>query len=199
MLSKEKTRAYTDILKEELLPAMGCTEPIAIAYASAILRDALGGEPGLIRIGLSGNIIKNVKSVTVPATGGMRGIAASVAAGIISGAPEKKLEVLCALTPDDKKRISEYIERTPIEISELETDEPFELDVFGEFEGHVASLHITGRHTNLVSVKRDGEDITDRYGEAELEKQNRSANLTAFPYGELTAQSRRGRACPETC
>ena len=72
---------YTAILEEELVPAMGCTEPIAIAYAASILRHALGEEPTVLRVGLSGNIIKNVKSVIVPATGGMHGIEAAVAAG----------------------------------------------------------------------------------------------------------------------
>ena len=89
-LDQNIIRTYTDILREELVPAMGCTEPIAIAYASAILRDALGEEPQVIRLSLSGNIIKNVKSVIVPATGGMHGIPAAVCAGVIAACPQKK-------------------------------------------------------------------------------------------------------------
>ena len=84
MLNDKIIRAYTEILKEELLPAMGCTEPIAIAYAAAILRDVLGGEPTAIRAGFNGNIIKNIKSVIVPATGGLKGAEVAIAAGIIA-------------------------------------------------------------------------------------------------------------------
>ena len=82
MISNEIRTAYTAILINELRPAMGCTEPIAIAYAAAILRDVLGHHPERLDVQLSGNIIKNVKSVIVPATGGMHGISAAVAAGI---------------------------------------------------------------------------------------------------------------------
>ena len=89
-----KFEIYTQSLREELKPAMGCTEPIAIAYAASILRNALGNDPQKIELQLSGNIIKNVKSVIVPATGGMHGIEAAVAAGIVSNAPQKQLEVL---------------------------------------------------------------------------------------------------------
>ena len=87
-------QTYTAILRAELVPAMGCTEPIAIAYAAAILRHALGAEPTALRVELSGNIIKNVKSVIVPATDGMHGIEAAVAAGIVAGCTDRKLEVL---------------------------------------------------------------------------------------------------------
>ena len=84
MLSNEIKTAYTEILKEELRSAMGCTEPIAIAYAASIITEALGGAPEELSVGLSGNIIKNVKSVIVPATGGMNGIESALAAGAIS-------------------------------------------------------------------------------------------------------------------
>ena len=97
MLKANIFDTYTQILKEELIPAMGCTEPIAIAYAASILRDALGEEPISIRAGFSGNIIKNVKSVIVPATDGLKGIPVAIAAGIIANAPKKQLEVLCSL------------------------------------------------------------------------------------------------------
>ena len=104
--------AYTEILREELKPAMGCTEPIAIAYASSILRHAMGKVPSSARILLSGNIIKNVKSVIVPATGGMHGIEAAVAAGIVAGCPDRKLEVLCARAGIRVRCLSDYYEGT---------------------------------------------------------------------------------------
>ena len=159
--------AYTTILREELVPAMGCTEPIAIAYAAAILRHALGADPEALQVKLSGNIIKNVKSVIVPATDGMHGIEAAVAAGIVAGCPDRKLEVLCALKPADTDRIREFLATTTPTISELETKHPFELVMTGEAavagKHHTVAVHLIDRHTNVVSVTRDGEDLTDRY------------------------------------
>ncbi|MBQ9151663.1 MAG: serine dehydratase subunit alpha family protein [Clostridia bacterium] len=158
---------YTAILREELVPAMGCTEPIAIAYAASILRHALGADPTALRVELSGNIIKNVKSVIVPATDGMHGIEAAVAAGIVAGCPDRKLEVLCALTPADAERIRSCLAATPPTVSELDTKHPFELVMTGSaiVDGHetTARVHLMDRHTNVVSVECDGVDLTDRY------------------------------------
>ena len=160
-------QTYTAILREELVPAMGCTEPIAIAYAAAILRHALGADPTTLRVELSGNIIKNVKSVIVPATDGMHGIEAAVAAGIVAGCPDRKLEVLCALKPADADRIRDFLAATTPAVSELETKHPFELVMTGEatVEGQAVTVtvHLMDRHTNVVSVDRNGEDLTDRY------------------------------------
>ena len=159
--------AYSTILREELVPAMGCTEPIAIAYAAAILRHALGTDPEALQVKLSGNIIKNVKSVIVPATDGMHGIEAAVAAGIVAGCPDRKLEVLCALKPADTDRIRGFLATTTPTISELETKHPFELVMTGDAavagKHHTVTVHLIDRHTNVVSVTRDGEDLTDRY------------------------------------
>ena len=113
MLTNEIFNTYQAILIEELQPAMGCTEPIAIAYASALVRDALGEIPEAIEISLSGNIIKNVKSVIVPATGGMHGIEAAVAAGIISGRFDKKLELLSVLGEDERLSLCSYLKKRP--------------------------------------------------------------------------------------
>ena len=158
---------YTAILREELVPAMGCTEPIAIAYAASILRHALGADPTALRVELSGNIIKNVKSVIVPATDGMHGIEAAVAAGIVAGCPDRKLEVLCALKPADAERIRDFLHTTTPAVSELDTKHPFELVMTGEaaVNGQVttARVHLMDRHTNVVSVECNGEDLTDRY------------------------------------
>ena len=92
--TNEKYNAYIQILKEELIPAMGCTEPIAVAYAAAVAVQALGEKPESVEVNVSANIIKNVKSVVVPCTGGLRGIGAAVCAGIVAGCPEKELEIL---------------------------------------------------------------------------------------------------------
>ena len=91
-INSEKYQAYTKILEEELVPAMGCTEPIAIAYCAAIMKDTLGNIPDKIDVYVSGNILKNVKSVTVPNTGGMHGIDAACAIGVIAGDKDKKLD-----------------------------------------------------------------------------------------------------------
>ena len=163
MLHDTTIRAYTEILKEELLCAMGCTEPIAIAYAAAILRDVLGDEPTAIHAGFNGNIIKNIKSVIVPATGGMKGASIAIAAGIIANAYRKQLEVLCALTEEDQKRIADYVESTPIDIYKIETDSLFEVDIEGGYDTHRARVRLSGGHTQLVLVERDGEDITHQY------------------------------------
>ena len=102
MLSNKLSEIYENILIEELQPAMGCTEPISIAYAGAIVRDMLGEMPVSLNIELSGNIIKNVKSVIVPCTGGMHGIEAAAVAGLVSGRYDKRLEVLSVLTDEDR-------------------------------------------------------------------------------------------------
>ena len=162
-LSPELCTAYTAILKEELMSAMGCTEPIAIAYAAAILSDVLGEAPFNVRASFSGNIIKNVKSVIVPATGGLSGIEAAIAAGAISAHPEKKLEVLTVLTPDDHPRIAEYRKNTDFQITELDSPHPFELMMMGYSPLCSATVHIVGHHTNVVRVEKDGRDLTKRY------------------------------------
>ena len=133
MLSEVQKKAYTDILKEELLVAMGCTEPIAIAYAASILSMTLGTQPEKIRADLSGNIIKNVKSVIVPATGGLHGIEAAISAGIIAARPQLQLEVLTALKPENQPEIAAFLEKCSFELKEMDTIHPFDLELTGFF------------------------------------------------------------------
>ena len=105
----EKYQAYIQILKEELVPAMGCTEPIALAYAGAKAREILGCVPDKVLVEASGSIIKNVKSVIVPNTNHLKGIPAAVTAGIIAGKAEKELEVIAEVTDDHIfKRDADY-------------------------------------------------------------------------------------------
>ena len=167
MLSNEIFNTYQAILIEELQPAMGCTEPIAIAYASALMRDALGEIPTHGEIALSGNIIKNVKSVIVPATGGMHGIEAAVAAGIISGRFDKKLELLSVLGEDDRISLRSYLKKTPIVVSELKSSCTFDLLITGRCAEHVARVQISGYHTNVVMAECNGISIIDRYVQKE--------------------------------
>ena len=178
-LSGELARAYTEILKEELIPAMGCTEPIAIAYASSIISHALCGNPTELKVGLSGNIIKNVKSVIVPMTGGMHGIDSAICAGIISASPHKRLEVLGVLSEGDVEKIKEYKEKTPIEIYELDTENAFEILIVGKKGGNTATAKLCKRHTNVVFVTLNDFDVTEQYISAEdvVEKDSTDRSL----------------------
>lgn len=156
-LTKEVYQAYCDILKEELRLAMGCTEPIAIAYSASIARSYLTTEPTEILIGLSGNIIKNTKSVVVPATDGMHGIAAAVAAGTVANRPEFVLEVLSALTEKDVPKMKALIEECPITVRELDTTHIFEILIQMKNQSEEVKVRLLDRHTNLVYVEKNGE------------------------------------------
>ncbi len=155
--------AYHGILKEELLVAMGCTEPIAIAYAAAILRKTLGNAPQRIFGELSGNIIKNVKSVIVPATGGLHGIEAAISAGIVAAHPEKRLEVLTAITPEMQPSIGEFLQNCQFTLRELVSEFPFDLRLTGFAGEDTAVVRISKNHTNVVLVERNGADLTEHY------------------------------------
>ena len=147
----------------ELRPAMGCTEPIAIAYASSILRKTLGVDPTEIKASFSGNIIKNVKSVIVPATGGRHGIEAALAAGIVSCRPDMRLEVLTVLSDGDAEKIDRLLKECKIEISKLNTGCSFELELYGTNGDNEAIVKISGSHTNVTEVSLNGTDITEEY------------------------------------
>ena len=163
MLSPTTRETYRTILCEELQTAMGCTEPIAIAYAAAILRDLLGEAPVTVHAHLSGNIIKNVKSVIVPATGGLHGVEAAVAAGIVSGRYDLRLSLLTALSVGDVPRVAAYVETHDICVSELVSTCTFDLLLEGQTNTHRARVRVTGYHTNLVLAECDGEDVTAHY------------------------------------
>ena len=169
MLSNEVVTTYEDILIEELQVAMGCTEPIAIAYASAIVTHALGKKPETVVIRLSGNIIKNVKSVIVPSTGGMHGIESAVAAGVVSNRYDLKLELLSTLTDNDIDKIESYKKNAQIIIEELESPCNFDLFIKALSGDDKVKVRICDYHTNVVYVSRNGEDITNIYRNEEVE------------------------------
>ena len=150
-------KTYVDILKRELLPAMGCTEPIAIAYCAARARALLGCIPDSVLIEASGNIIKNVKSVIVPNTNGAKGIEAAAAAGIIAGKEELKLEVLSQVTDEEKEKLAAYLKTASIYVRPA--DSPFILDVSVTVkkDGSQAKARIINEHTNIVLHEKDGE------------------------------------------
>ena len=156
-------KLYENILKDELRPAMGCTEPIAIAYAASILSDALGCIPGDIDACFSGNIIKNVKSVIVPMTGGGYGIDTAICAGLLSSRPDLFLEVLTVLPENAGEEIERVRAKTNIKISELNSGCTFELKLCGRSSRGEASVVIVGEHTNVTEVIRNGANITEKY------------------------------------
>ncbi len=166
---------YLDILKEELVPAMGCTEPISVAYAAALARKVLGTLPSRIELTVSANIIKNVKSVVVPNTGGLRGIAAAVAAGVVAGNADGELEVLSAVTEAQKPQIAAYMEQTEIKIVPSGGNCVFEIEVLAEADGSSALVHFAGDHTNIVRVAKAGKTVwqKDFSSEGEFEKPGR--------------------------
>lgn len=156
-MNKELYQAYVNILREELIPAMGCTEPIAIAYAAAIARAALGTLPERTEICVSGNIIKNVKSVIVPHTGGLQGIQAAVAAGLVAGDERKELEVLAEVTKEQIEKMKEYLDSADIQVSRAESDRVFEIEIRVFAGKHQTTVKIIDGHTNVVLVQRDQE------------------------------------------
>jgi L-cysteine desulfidase len=148
---------YLNILKEELIPAMGCTEPIAIALAAAKARDALGAAPERCQVEVSGNIIKNVKAVTVPNTGGLKGIEAAAAAGIAVGKAELELEVLSQVTKEQIPAIGALLERCEFQVVPSKGDRVFFINVTVAAGEHTACCEIVDFHTNIVRIQRDHE------------------------------------------
>ena len=160
--SEEKYQCYVQILKDELIPAMGCTEPIAIAYAAAKCREVLGQIPQRVELEVSGNIIKNVKSVIVPHTGGMRGIPAAAAAGIIAGDASKELQVLSCVTKEQEARMKEYEANTPMKLIYSQNEAIFYLGVKGFYEDSYCQVVIKDSHRNIVHIEKDGEVLFDK-------------------------------------
>lgn len=159
--SNPKYNAYIQILKEELRPAMGCTEPIALAYAAAVARRTLGELPDRVVIGASGSIIKNVKSVIVPNTNHLKGIPAAAAAGIVAGNPDKELEVISEATAEDALRIKEFMENTPISVEHLNNGITFDILVTLYKGEDYARVRIANYHTNIVLIEHNGEILKE--------------------------------------
>ena len=154
--------SYLEILKEELVPAMGCTEPIAIAYAAALARDTLGCMPEKTLLQVSGNIIKNVKSVVVPNTGGRRGMRTAVAAGLCFGIAEKELEVLSSASEEDIRRLDAFLQDAEISIVDAKSSHPFDLAVTLYAGDSEAYVHIVSHHTNVVCIRKNDEILLEK-------------------------------------
>ena len=166
-------QAYRDcvaILKEELLPAMGCTEPIAIAYCAAIARKYLGELPDRILVEASGNIIKNVKSVFVPNTGGLRGIPAAAAAGMAAGNPALELEVLSQIEEAEQSAIRQYLEETPIAVKLATSPFIFDITIRAWAGEESALVRIVNYHTNIVRIEKNGRVLKEVEAQAAAEE-----------------------------
>ena len=161
MLNDSKIAAYTAILQEELLLATGCTEPIAVAYCAAKLREVLGGKPEKVLAEVSGNILKNVKSVVVPNTGGRRGIDAAIAVGIVAGDADAELQVLARVTENDVAAIQGYLDATDIRVTCPETPCLLDIRLTGWRGAHHACVRVANNHTNIIYIEKDGQVLKE--------------------------------------
>ena len=161
MLEQSILQNYLDILREELVPATGCTEPIAIAYCAATLRELLGALPEQVDAAVSGNILKNVKSVVVPNTGGRKGIAPAIAVGLVAGDAARDLQVISAVTEEQLAELDAYLQRVDISVSCSHSPCQLDIDLRGSCGSHTARVRITNHHTNIVCLERDGEVLRE--------------------------------------
>ena len=159
MLSSGIKDTYIEILRKELVLATGCTEPIALAYAAARMREILGCFPDRVEAVVSGNIIKNVKSVIVPNTGGLKGIPAAIAAGIVAGDAGRVLQVIASVSKEKQKEISSYLRDTVITVICADTPLMLDIRLTGWGRGHSATVRIAGTHSNIILEERDGESL----------------------------------------
>lgn len=157
---------YIQILQEELVPAMGCTEPISIAYAAAKAREVMEAVPDRVIADISGNIIKNVKSVIVPNTGGLKGIEAAIAAGVTAGKPEKVLEVLSEVSAQQRQDTKTYLENHDIKVNLSDTPHIFYIALTLYCNNTVVKIEIKDFHTNIVRFEKNGTSLltSDEHG-----------------------------------
>ncbi|WP_352408922.1 L-serine ammonia-lyase, iron-sulfur-dependent, subunit alpha [Lawsonibacter hominis] len=165
-----KYNAYIQILKEELVPAMGCTEPIALAYAAATARKVLGAVPEKVLVEASGSIIKNVKSVIVPNTNHLKGIPAAVAVGIMAGDADRRLEVIADVTPYGIEQTKKFLESAEITVEHIDKGLTFDI-IVTLFQGDsYAKVRIANYHTNIVLIEKDGKVLLETEVKDEAEK-----------------------------
>lgn len=167
-MKKEIYSAYVRLLEQELVPAMGCTEPIAVAYAAAVAAKEIPVAPETVEICVSANIIKNVKSVIVPNTGGLHGLEAAAAAGILAGDPDRKLLVISKVTPIQQKAIADYLKQAHFVVKESDSGALFDICITLSGQGHRSVCRIAEDHTNIVRIERDGETVFKRCAETAL-------------------------------
>ena len=160
--SDKRYGTYVRILESELVPAMGCTEPIAVAFCAAKAREALGMMPEKVDVKVSGNIIKNVKSVVVPNTGGLAGMEVAAAAGIAFGKAEKELECIAEATEEDKERMRQLLKDAEFSVAPTYGTEVLEIIIKLEAQGHTSMARIIKRHATIVCIEKDGKVLFEK-------------------------------------
>ena len=161
MLNDSKIAAYTAILRGRAPAGHRVYRPIAVAYCAAKLREVLGGKPEKILAEVSGNILKNVKSVVVPNTGGRRGIDAAIAVGIVAGDADAELQVLAKVTEDDVAAIQGYLDATDIRVTCPETPCLLDIKLTGWLGAHHACVRVANNHTNIIYIEKDGQVLKE--------------------------------------
>ena len=172
--TEQKYQAFVQILKEELIPAMGCTEPISLAYGASIARKVLNHLPTKIVVEASGSIIKNVKSVIVPHTHHLKGIKAAVCAGIIGGNDDKYLEVLSQIDEKTKKEIDQYIEKVDFEEHFLDSSKVFDYIITVWNKKDYVKVRISDSHMHVVCIEKNGQILQEEKSVIKKEKADRS-------------------------
>ena len=178
-------KTYVEILKRELVCAMGCTEPIAIAYCAAVARKALGTLPSEIDVAASGNIIKNVKSVIVPNTGGLRGIEAAAAIGALAGDAEAGLQVVSHVTPDEIAALPGFMEQTAFSVSAAESEFLLDIEVTVRAGGHFATVRAVQEHTNIVLVETDAGVLFSKDPDEDTSKDEGAPDYTLLNVADI--------------
>jgi len=162
MKSRDMHEKFFDILKEELVPAKGCTEPISIAYAAAKARDILGQMPESITISASGNLIKNIRCVTVPNTGDLVGIEASAISGMVAGDASLDLEVISTITENDLKTIHQYLLKKMVKVTLMDTPFNLHFTLKAKTNDHFVLIEIKNLHTNIIRIIKDDQIIFEK-------------------------------------
>lgn len=177
MISRDEYDNYISILRDELVPAMGCTEPIAIAYASAKARSVLGEKVSRLHVSCSGNIIKNVKGVIVPNSGGQKGIEAAAILGAVGGDESKELEVIASANDESRMLTKKLVSENFCDVSLSENVPNLFIEVTAEGSEHKATVRIENHHTNITRITRDEKIIFENDAKkTESQSENPSGN-----------------------
>lgn len=163
----EQYQGYVNLLKKELIPAMGCTEPIAIAFAAAKAAQLLEAEVMAVDIYASGNMIKNVKSVTVPNTNGKKGMEAAAAIGIVAGDPEKMLQVISEVSTQQLQALDVFLAAVPIKVHHVITSCALEVSVKVTHDASYVLVQIQNEHSNIVKIEKDGTCLFNKQEEVQ--------------------------------
>ena len=161
---------YINILKKELIPALGCTEPIAIAFASAKASEVLGKKPSKIYANLSANIIKNANSVKVPGTNGRKGIEISIVSGALLGDSDKNLEVLNGIDKSRLKECDQFIDEGRVEVSLAQGKANLYIEIYAQKDGENARVIVANKHTEIVKIEKNNELIFEEKCQDKAEK-----------------------------